>query len=91
MREAVIVGVADAPLANGKVVQPMSVMGLQASVALAALNEAVWRSTSTDFWVGFKIWGAIPLTLVFAILNVPMLMRHGLQAQDASKTVPPQE
>lgn len=60
-------------------------------VFMAALNEAVWRSTSTDFWVGFKIWGAIPLTLVFAILNVPMLMRHGLQAQDASKTVPPQE
>jgi intracellular septation protein len=60
-------------------------------VFMAVLNEAVWRSTTTDFWVGFKLWGAIPLTLVFAIANVPMLMRHGLQAGDAGNTVPPQE
>lgn len=60
-------------------------------VLMAVLNEAVWRSTSTDFWVGFKLWGAIPLTLVFAIANVPMLMRHGLQAGDAPATIPPQE
>jgi intracellular septation protein len=60
-------------------------------VFMAVLNEAVWRSTTTDFWVGFKLWGAIPLTLVFAIANVPMLMRHGLQAGDAANTVPPQE
>ena len=50
--------------------------------AMAVLNEAVWRSTSWDFWVGFKLWGAIPLTLLFAFANVPMLMRHGLQAED---------
>lgn len=60
-------------------------------VLMAVLNEAVWRHTSTDFWVGFKLWGAIPLTLLFAIANVPMLMRHGLQAGDAAATVPPQE
>jgi intracellular septation protein len=45
---------------------------------MAGLNEAVWRATSTDFWVGFKLWGAIPLTLIFAAANVPMLIRHGL-------------
>lgn len=60
-------------------------------IFMAALNEAVWRTTSTDFWVGFKLWGAIPLTLIFAIANVPMLMRHGLQAGDAAATIPPQE
>lgn len=60
-------------------------------VFMAVLNEAVWRTTSTDFWVGFKLWGAIPLTLVFAMANVPMLMRHGLQAGDAAATIPPQE
>lgn len=60
-------------------------------VFMAVLNEAVWRHTSTDFWVGFKLWGAIPLTLLFAVGNVPMLMRHGLQAGDAAATVPPQE
>ena len=60
-------------------------------IFMAVLNEGVWRSTSTDFWVGFKLWGAIPLTMIFAIANVPMLMRHGLQAGDVGKTVPPQE
>lgn len=60
-------------------------------VFMAVLNEAVWRTTSTDFWVGFKLWGAIPLTLLFAMVNVPMLMRHGLQAGDAAATAPPPE
>jgi intracellular septation protein len=49
---------------------------------MGALNEAVWRNSSTDFWVGFKLWGAIPLTLLFAAANVPMLMRHGLVTDD---------
>ncbi len=52
-------------------------------VGMAALNELVWRSASWDFWVGFKLWGAIPLTLLFAVANVPMLMRHGLQTEEA--------
>ena len=60
-------------------------------LAMAAANEAVWRTTSWDFWVGYKVWGAIPLTLIFAIANVPMLVRHGLQTGDAADTVPPQE
>ena len=51
--------------------------------AMALLNEVVWRTMSWDFWVGFKLWGAIPLTLLFAFANVPMLMRHGLQAGEA--------
>ena len=50
-------------------------------VAMAALNEAVWRNTNWDFWVGFKLWGAIPLTLGFALANIPMLMRHGLEME----------
>ncbi|SFP63261.1 inner membrane-spanning protein YciB [Sphingomonas rubra] len=50
-------------------------------VAMGCLNEAVWRSTSWDFWVGFKLWGAIPLTLLFAFANIPMLLRHGLQTE----------
>ena len=45
---------------------------------MAVLNEAVWRNSTTEFWVGFKLWGAIPLTFLFAAANVPMLMRHGL-------------
>lgn len=52
-------------------------------LGMAALNETVWRSTNWDFWVGFKLWGAIPLTLLFAFANIPMLLRHGLSTGDA--------
>jgi len=55
---------------------------------MAALNEAVWRNSSTDFWVGFKLWGALPLTFLFAAANIPMLMRHGLMKEDAAPVEP---
>ena len=55
---------------------------------MAVLNEAVWRNTTTDFWVGFKLWGAIPLTFLFAAANVPMLLRHGLMTDDAAPAEP---
>jgi intracellular septation protein len=54
----------------------------------AIVNEAVWRNTSTDFWIGFKLWGMIPATLLFAVANVPMLMRHGLAADDPKPAEP---
>ncbi len=55
---------------------------------MAVLNEAVWRNSSTDFWVGFKLWGAIPLTFLFAAANIPMLIRHGLNSDDAAPAEP---
>ena len=57
-------------------------------VFMALLNEAVWRNSTTDFWVGFKLWGAIPLTFLFAAANIPMLMRHGLMKEDAVPAEP---
>jgi intracellular septation protein len=48
---------------------------------MAGVNEAVWRNTDTEFWIGFKLWGFLPATFLFAIANVPMLMRHGLQLE----------
>ena len=60
-------------------------------VVMAAANEAVWRTTSMDFWLGYKLWGALPATILFAVANVPMLTRHGLsndKAEDAA--LPPQ-
>jgi len=56
---------------------------------MAVLNEAVWRNSSTDFWVGFKLWGAIPLTFLFAAANIPMLMRHGLTKEEAEAAPEP--
>lgn len=57
-------------------------------VAMACVNEAVWRNSSTEFWIGFKIWGAIPLTFLFALANVPMLMKHGLSRDEAKPAEP---
>jgi len=55
---------------------------------MAVVNEAVWRNSSTEFWIGFKIWGAIPLTFLFAAANVPMLLKHGLARDDAAPAEP---
>ena len=55
---------------------------------MAVLNEAVWRNTSWNFWLGFKLWGALPLTFLFAAVNIPMLLRHGLMKEDAVPAEP---
>jgi intracellular septation protein len=47
-------------------------------IVMAGVNEAVWRTTSTEFWAGSKLWLFIPATFLFAAANVPMLLRHGL-------------
>ena len=47
-------------------------------VFLALLNEAIWRTQSTDFWVAFKTFGNLPITLAFMASQWPMLKRHGL-------------
>jgi intracellular septation protein len=46
---------------------------------LAALNEVVWRTQSTDFWVAFKVWATMPLTIGFAALQLPVLTRYAPQ------------
>ena len=55
---------------------------------MALLNEAVWRNSTTGFWIGFKLWGALPLTFLFASANIPMLLRHGLMKEDAVPAEP---
>jgi intracellular septation protein len=45
-------------------------------VAMAIVNEIVWRSVSTDAWVAFKTFGFLPLTVVFALAQTPLMMRH---------------
>jgi intracellular septation protein len=57
-------------------------------IAMAVVNEAVWRNTSTDFWVAFKLWGALPATFIFALANVPMLMKHGLEFEKGKEEPP---
>jgi intracellular septation protein len=43
---------------------------------LAVLNEIVWRTQTTDFWVSFKVFGVLPLTFVFAALQFPLMSRY---------------
>lgn len=43
---------------------------------LAILNEIVWRNFSTDFWVAFKLFGVVPLTLLFGAAQYPLLMKY---------------
>ena len=50
-------------------------------VALAIINETVWRTTSTDTWVSFKVWGIIPLIFLFALAQTPLVIKH--QTADA--------
>ena len=45
-------------------------------LALAVLNEVIWRTQSTDFWVNFKVFGVLPLTFIFAALQFPLLQKH---------------
>jgi intracellular septation protein len=52
-------------------------------VFLAVLNEVVWRGFSTDFWVGFKLWGVMPITIVFALAQVPLIQRTSLETPEA--------
>ncbi|WP_432286048.1 septation protein A [Aminobacter sp. BA135] len=46
---------------------------------LAVVNEVVWRSFSTDTWVAFKVWGIMPITLLFTFSQMPLIMRHSLE------------
>ncbi|MEJ8476330.1 septation protein A [Roseibium algae] len=43
---------------------------------LAIINEVVWRNFSTDFWVNFKVFGVMPLTLIFTMTQLPLIQRH---------------
>jgi intracellular septation protein len=48
---------------------------------LAVLNEVVWRNFSTDFWVAFKVWATIPITVLFTACQMPLIMRHSLDGR----------
>jgi intracellular septation protein len=45
-------------------------------LALAGLNEYIWRTMSEATWVNFKVFGLMGLTMVFALANAPFMARH---------------
>ena len=52
--------------------------------AVAGLNEVVWRSVTTDAWVNFKVFGILPLTLVFAVAQIRLMQRHMVEERSPS-------
>jgi intracellular septation protein len=48
-------------------------------LALAALNEIVWRNVSTNAWVDFKVFGVTPLTFIFAALQTPLVKKYSAE------------
>jgi len=53
---------------------------------LALLNEIVWRNFTTDQWVDFKVFGLMPLTMVFAMAQLPVLTKHTLDEEKKPDT-----
>ena len=53
-------------------------------VAMAILNEFVWRNFSTDTWVSFKAFGFLPITFLFAMAQVPLMQRYSVAEDEVS-------
>ena len=49
------------------------------ALALAATNEIIWRKFSTAIWVDFKVWGIIPIIMLFALAQTPLVMKHQIE------------
>ena len=50
-------------------------------LGLAVLNEFVWRTQSEEFWVNFKVWGMLPITIIFTAFQIPLINKHKTDAQ----------
>lgn len=59
-------------------------------IGMAILNEAVWRTQTTDFWVAFKLWGVTPMSLIFAMAQAPILLKHGMKIDKVEPPITPQ-
>ena len=51
-------------------------------LAMAVLNEIVWRNFSEATWASFKVFGILPITIIFAMLQVGLIQRHSLENAD---------
>ena len=48
-------------------------------VALAILNEIVWRTMSEDLWVTFKVFGILPITIIFTMTQIPLIKKYQIE------------
>ena len=47
---------------------------------LAILNECIWRTQTEEFWVNFKVWGMLPITIIFTGFQIPLINKHKIDA-----------
>tara|TARA_Y100001970_G_scaffold139425_1_gene171537 strand:+ start:1410 stop:1949 length:540 start_codon:yes stop_codon:yes gene_type:complete len=48
-------------------------------IALAILNEIVWRTQSTDMWVNFKVFAILPITFIFTMTQFPLIKKYQIE------------
>ena len=60
-------------------------------IFLAVANEVVWRLFDTDFWVAFKVWGIMPVTIVFSMLQLPLLTKYAPDPDAPIDPIPPMD
>jgi intracellular septation protein len=56
-------------------------------LALAVVNEAMRATLDFDTWLTLKVWGVTAISILFAIANTPMLLRHGLDPEHKTQSV----
>jgi intracellular septation protein len=52
---------------------------------LAVLNEVVWRNFSDNFWIAFKVWGTMPITIIFTMAQMPLVLKHSIPTEAESE------
>ena len=55
---------------------------------LALVNEIVWRNFSNDFWVNFKVWATMPMTIIFMLFQYPVMLKHGIEEESDAEDSP---
>jgi len=48
-------------------------------IALAILNEIIWRTQSTDLWVNFKVFGILPITFIFTMAQFSLIKKYQIE------------
>lgn len=48
-------------------------------IALAILNEIIWRTQSTDMWVNFKVFGILPITFIFTLSQFSLIKKYQIE------------
>jgi intracellular septation protein len=48
-------------------------------IIMGVLNEIVWRKLSEEAWVNFKVFGILPLTILFIVMQIPFINRNQLE------------